>query len=203
MEIISRWPWPTVDNVFSCLDSNKLPLSHIASWAHLSTLGGKGVVGLAGKTHLKLCVENDSCAAAAAAVHTSGRTFFSLSWQKHLQRWKKVIRVSGSKKKKKKSLSHPTVRKVYAICGKLLPYNDVSEEDAVPGSRITARYSRWAGPTATVWDFISFFFSFSFLCHHVARRLSEAARGPWNVSNPKLSLQICSLGSSPRLPCQI
>lgn len=157
-------------------------------------------MGLAGKTHLKLCVENDSCAA-AAAVHTSGRTFFSLSRKKHLQGWKKVIRVSGSKKKK--TLSHPAVRKVYTFCCKPLPYNYVSEEDAVPGSRITARYSRWAGPAATVWDCISFFFSFSFLCHHVARRLSEAARGPWNVSNPKLSLQICSLGSSPRLPCQI
>lgn len=173
MEIISRWPWPTVDNVFSCLDSNKLPLSHIASWAHLSTLGGKEVVGLAGKTHLKLCVENDSCAA-AAAVHTSGRTFFSLSRKKHLQGWKKVIRVSGSKKKKKTTPSHPAVRKVYAFCCKPLPYNYVSEEDAVPGSRITARYSRWAGPTATVWDFISFFFLLFFL---VPSRGEEALGG--------------------------
>lgn len=66
----------------------------------------------------------------------------------------------GQRIKKKKTLSHPAVRKVYAFCCKPLPYNYVSEEDAVPGSRITARYSRWAGPTATVWDFISFFFSF-------------------------------------------
>lgn len=25
----------------------------------------------------------------------------------------------------------------------------------------------------------------------------------WNISNPELSLQICSLSTSPRLPCQI
>lgn len=50
----------------------------------------------------------------------------------------KVIRVSGSKKEEKKKTSHLAVRKVHAICWKLLPSNDVSEEDAEPGSRITA-----------------------------------------------------------------
>lgn len=111
----------------------------------------------------------------------------------------KVIRVSGSKKKKRKNpLSHLVARKVYAICSKLLPFNDVSEEDAVPGSRITA-----GGPVQLRLCGTLFHVFSSFLRHHVRKRLSEAARGPWNVSNPKLSLQICSLGSSPRLPCQI
>lgn len=86
MEIISRWPWPTVDNVFSCLDSNKLPLSHIASWVHLCS--GELGLGEEAEAHLKLCMENNSCTT-AMAVHTSDCKFFSLSRQNHLPGWKR------------------------------------------------------------------------------------------------------------------
>lgn len=64
MEIIPRWPWSTVDNVFFASEPNKLPLSHMASWVHLPHSGLREHV-------FKLHIEHDSYAAPAAAARSA------------------------------------------------------------------------------------------------------------------------------------
>lgn len=85
----------------------------------------------------------------------------------------------GQRIKKKQPLSHPAVRKVKFTLFAANLYLITTSPRKTPCREVGLQRGTAGGPVQQrLCGILFLFFFFSFLCHHVARRLSEAARGP-------------------------